>query len=138
MLFEIKVRYSKQTGDDNPAIVKEVYVIEGENFGDAESKLLKILIPESFGNDIDIVAMKKVAPFDIVDCVAPEKVFKCKCVLITIDGEKESRKPVFLYVGASDLELARKAASQYLKSYDSELLSVEETKIVDVYRRENE
>lgn len=136
MLFEIKVRYAKQTGEDNPKIVKEVYVIEGENFGDAESKLLKILIPQSFGNDIDIVAMKKVAPFDIVDCVAPEKVFKCKCVLIISDGEKESRKPIFLYVGASDLELARKAASQYLKSYDSELLSVEETKIVDVYRLE--
>lgn len=136
MLFEIKVRYAKQTGEDNPAIVKEVYVIEGENFGDAESKLLQILIPQSFGNDIDIVEMKKVAPFDIVDCVAPEKVFKCKCVLIISDGEKESRKPIFLYVGASDLELARKSASQYLKSYDSELLSVEETKIVDVYRRE--
>lgn len=136
MLFEIKVRYAKQTGEDNPAIVKEVYVIEGENFGDAESKLLQILIPQSFGNDIDIAAMKKVAPFDIVDCVAPEKVFKCKCVLSIIDGEKESRKPIFLYVGASDLELARKSASQYLKSYDSELLSVEETKIVDVYRRE--
>ena len=135
MLFEIKVRYAKHTGEDNPAIVKEVYVIEGENFGDSESKLLQILIPQSFGNDIDIAAMKKVAPFDIVDCVAPEKVFKCKCVLITIDGEKESRKPIFLYVGASDLELARKSASQYLKSYDSELLSVEETKIVDVYRR---
>lgn len=136
MLFEIKVRYGKQIGDDNPKILKEVYVIEGKNFGDAESKLLKILIPQSFGNDIDIVAMKKVAPFDIVDCVAPEKVFKCKCVLIISDGEKESRKPIFLYVGASDLELARKSASQYLKSYDSELLSVEETKIVDVYRRE--
>lgn len=136
MLFEIKVRYAKQTGEDNPAIVKEVYVIEGENFGDAESKLLQILIPQSFGNVIDIAAMKKVAPFDIVDCVAPEKVFKCKCVLIISDGEEESRKPIFLYVGASDLELARKAASQYLKSYDSELLSVEETKIVDVYRRE--
>ena len=136
MLFEIKVRYAKQTGEDNPKIVKEVYVIEGESFGDAESTLLQILIPESFGNDIDIAAMKKVAPFDIVDCVAPEKVFKCKCVLIISDGEEESRKPIFLYVGASDLELARKAASQYLKSYDSELLSVEETKIVDVYRRE--
>ena len=136
MLFEIKVRYAKQKGDDNPKIVKEVYVIEGESFGDAESTLLQILIPESFGNDIDIAAMKKVAPFDIVDCVAPEKVFKCKCVLIISDGEKESRKPIFLYVGSSDLELARKAASQYLKSYDSELLSVEETKIVDVYRRE--
>lgn len=136
MLFEIKVRYAKQTGEDNQKIVKEVYVIEGESFGDAESTLLQILIPESFGNDIDIAAMKKVAPFDIVDCVAPEKVFKCKCVLIISDGEEESRKPIFLYVGASDLELARKAASQYLKSYDSELLSVEETKIVDVYRRE--
>ena len=136
MLFEIKVRYAKQTGEDNPKIVKEVYVIEGESFGDAESTLLQILIPESFGNDIDIVAIKKVAPFDIVDCVAPEKVFKCKCVLIISDGEEESRKPIFLYVGASDLELARKAASQYLKSYDSELLSVEETKIVDVYRLE--
>ena len=136
MLFEIKVRYAKQTGEDNPKIVKEVYVIEGKSFGDAESTLLQILIPQSFGNDIDIAAMKKVAPFDIVDCVAPEKVFKCKCVLIISDGEEESRKPIFLYVGASDLELARKSASQYLKSYDSELLSVEETKIVDVYRRE--
>ncbi len=136
MLFEIKVRYAKQTGEDNPKIVKEVYVIEGESFGDAESTLLQILIQQSFGNDIDIAAMKKVAPFDIVDCVAQEKVFKCKCVLIISDGEEESRKPIFLYVGASDLELARKAASQYLKSYDSELLSVEETKIVDVYRRE--
>ena len=136
MLFEIKVRYAKQTGEDNPKIVKEVYVIEGDSFGDAESTLLQILIQQSFGNDIDIAAMKKVAPFDIVDCVAPEKVFKCKCVLIISDGEEESRKPIFLYVGASDLELARKAASQYLKSYDSELLSVEETKIVDVYRRE--
>ena len=136
MLFEIKVRYAKQTGEDNPKIVKEVYVIEGESFGDAESTLLQILIQQSFGNDIDIAAMKKVAPFDIVYCVAPEKVFKCKCVLIISDGEEESRKPIFLYVGASDLELARKAASQYLKSYDSELLSVEETKIVDVYRRE--
>ena len=135
MLFEIKVRYAKQTGEDNPKIVKEVYVIEGESFGDAESTLLQILIQQSFGNDIDIAAMKKVAQFDIVDCVAPEKVFKCKCVLIISDGEEESRKPIFLYVGASDLELARKAASQYLKSYDSELLSVEETKIVDVYRR---
>ena len=136
MLFEIKVRYAKQTGEDNPKIVKEVYVIECENFGNAESKLLQILIPQSFGNDIDIAAMKKIAPFDFVDCVAPEKVFKCKCVLIINDGEKESRKPIFLYVGASDLELARKSASQYLKSYDSELLSVEETKIVDVYIRE--
>lgn len=43
MLFEIKVRYAKQTGEDNPANVKEVYVIEGENFGDENQNCCKYL-----------------------------------------------------------------------------------------------
>lgn len=132
--YEAKVRYEKQTGEDNPKKVKEVYVVEDVNFGGAESTLLAKLLPYAFGGDIEVIAMKKVTPHDLIECEAPEKVFKCKVVLITIDGDKETRKPVFFYVGADDLESARKTITEWLRSYDSELLSVEETKILEVVK----
>ena len=133
--YESKVRYTKQTGEDNPAKVTEKYVVQDINFGGAESILLNLLMPYAFGGDIEVVSMKKVAPHDIIACESPEKVFKCKAVLIVVDGDKESRKPVFFYVGADDLESARKKITDYLRSYDAELLSVEETKIIDIYKR---
>ena len=133
--YEAKVRYTKQTGEDNPAKVKESYVVQDVNFGGAESILLNLLMPYAFGGDIEVVSMKKVAPHDIIACESPEKVFKCKAVLIVIDGDKVSRKPVFFYVGADDLESARKTITNVLRSYDAELLSVEETKIIDIYKR---
>ena len=133
--YEAKVRYTKQTGEDKPAKVKESYVVQDVNFGGAESILLNLLMPYAFGGDIEVVSMKKVAPHDIIACESPEKVFKCKAVLIVMDGDKESRKPVFFYVGADDLESARKTITNVLCSYDAELLSVEETKIIDIYKR---
>lgn len=133
--YEAKVRYAKQTGEDNPKNVKESYIVEDVNFGGAESTILNNLMPYAFGGEIEVVAMKKVAPFDIVNCESPEKVFKCKAALITIEGDKETRKPVFAYVGADDLESARKTISEYLASYDAELLSVEETKIIDIVKQ---
>lgn len=132
MYYEAKIRYTKQTGEDNPKKVTEMYVIEDVCFGGAENSLLDKLMPSAYNGDIEVVAIKVVKPFDIVHCKNAEKVFKCKLDLIIIDADKESRKRVFVYVGAPDLESARRTIEDTFKSYDCELIAVEETKIVEV------
>ena len=133
MFYEVKVRYAKQTGEDNPAKVTESYLVEGVNFGDAEKQVFDNLKVFVFGEEMEVVAMKVVKPFDLVKCGCAEKIFKCKVDMITIDGDKETRKRVLVFVGADDLESARKIFEEYFKSYDCELIAVEETKIIEVW-----
>ena len=133
MFYEVKVRYTKQTGEDNPAKVTESYLVEGVNFGDAEKQVFDNLKVFVFGEEMEVVAMKVVKPFDLVKCGCAEKIFKCKVEMITIDGDKETRKRVLVFVGADDLESARKIFEEYFKSYDCELIAVEETKINEVW-----
>lgn len=133
MFYEVKVRYTKQTGEDNPAKVTESYLVEGVNFGDAEKQVFDNLKVFVFGEEMEVVAMKVVKPFDLVKCGCAEKIFKCKVDMITIDGDKETRKRVLVFVGADDLESARKIFEEYFKSYDCELIAVEETKIIEVW-----
>lgn len=133
MFYEVKVRYTKQTGEDNPAKVTELYLVEGVNFGDAEKQVFDNLKVFVFGEEMEVVAMKVVKPFDLVKCGCAEKIFKCKVDMITIDGDKETRKRVLVFVGADDLESARKIFEEWFKSYDCELIAVEETKINEVW-----
>lgn len=135
MYYEVKVRYTKQNGEDNPAKVTELYLVNDECFGGAEKQALENLKVFVFGEDIEVVAMKVVKPFDIVKCGCAEKIFKCKVDMITVDMEKETRKRVFVYVGATSLEEARKTFEDEFKSYDCELISVEETKINEVWKQ---
>ena len=133
MFYEVKVRYTKQTGEDNPAKVTESYLVEGVNFGDAEKQVFDNLKVFVFGEEMEVVAMKVVKPFDLVKCGCAEKIFKCKVDMIIIDGDKETRKRVLVFVGADDLESARKIFEEWFKSYDCELIAVEETKINEVW-----
>ena len=52
MIFhEIKVHYDRQTGEDNPGKVKEVYLIDGAvSFADAENCLMEEIKPFIFGD----------------------------------------------------------------------------------------
>ena len=51
MIFhEIKVHYDRQTGEDNPGKVKEVYLIDGAvSFADAENCLMEEIKTFIFG-----------------------------------------------------------------------------------------
>ena len=52
MIFhEIKVKYDRQTGEDNPGKVKETYLIYGAvSFADAENCLMEEIKPFIFGD----------------------------------------------------------------------------------------
>ena len=52
--------------------------------------------------------------------------------MITIDGEKETRKNVAMLVQANQADDAIFALKQAIKSYDSEIISIAKTNIMDI------
>ena len=58
--------------------------------------------------------------------------YKARVEMITIDGEKETRKNVALLVQANMLDDAIFALRQALKSYDCEILSIAKSPVMDI------
>jgi hypothetical protein len=130
---EIKVNYERQTGEDNPGKVKEVYLIDGAvSFADAENCLMAEIKPFIFG-DCEVQSCKRSQYFEIFPNDGGEYWYKARVEMITIDGEKETRKNVAMLVQASTLDDAIYALKQALQSYDCEVISVAKCRdLVDV------
>jgi len=58
--------------------------------------------------------------------------YKARVELITIDGEKETRKNVATLVQANMLDDAIYALKQALKSYDCEIISIAKSPVMDI------
>lgn len=129
---EIKVSYERQTGEDNPGKVKEIYLIDGAvSFADAENCLMEEIKPFIFG-DCEVQSCKRSQFFEVFPNEGGEYWYKARVEMITIDGEKETRKSVPLLVQANLLDDAIYALRQAMKSYDCELLSIAKTPIMDI------
>ena len=129
---EIKVKYDRQTGEDNPGKVKETYLIDGAvSFADAENCLMEEIKPFIFG-DCEVQNCKRSQFFETF--ANPDGAFwyKARVEMITIDGEKETRKNVSVLVQANTLDDAVFALKQAMSSYDCELISVAKTQIMDI------
>ena len=133
MIFhEIKVHYERQTGEDNPGKVKEIYLIDGAvNFSDAENCLMAELKPFIFG-DCEVQSCKRSQFFEVFPNEGGAYWYKARVEMITIDGEKETRKSVPVLVQANLLDDAVFALKQAMNSYDGELISIAKTPIVDI------
>ena len=138
MIFhEIKVKYERQTGEDNPGSVKEVYLIDGAvSFADAENCLLQEIKPFIFG-ECEVQNCKRSQFFEIFPNEEGAFWYKARVEMITIDGEKETRKNVSMLVQANMLDDAVYALRQALKSYDCELISIAKSPIVDILNAVN-
>lgn len=136
LLYEIKVHYQRQTGEDNPGNVKETYLVEGLNCADVETRLMNELKPLIFG-DCEVPSCKKVQFFDIFPNEGGEYWYKGRVEMITIDNDKETRKAVSVLVQANMLDDAVHALKQYLNTYDCEIISVAKSPILDVLRAVN-
>lgn len=133
MIFhEIKVSYDRQTGEDNPGKVKEVYLIDGAvSFADAENCLMEEIKPFIFG-DCEVQSCKRSQFFETFPNEGGEYWYKARVEMITIDGEKEVRKNVAMLVQTNTLDDAVFALRQALKSYDCELISIAKSPIMDI------
>ena len=134
MIFhELKVNYSRQTGEDNPGKVKETYLVDGAvSFADAENCVMEEIKPFVFGGECEVMSCKKSQYFEIFPNEGAEYWYKGRGEMITIDGEKETRRNVAVLVQANLLDDAVFALRQALKSYDCEILSIAKSPVMDI------
>ncbi len=133
MIFhELKVHYERQTGEDNPGKVKEIYLVDGAvSFADAENCLMDAIKPFVFG-ECDVMSCKRSQFFEVFPNEGGAYWYKARVEMITIDGEKETRANKAVLVQANLLDDAVFALKQALKSYDCELISIAKTPIMDI------
>jgi len=134
LFYEIKVAYERQTGENNPGKVKEVYLLEGVNCADVETRLMDELRPYIFG-DVEVSSCKKVQFYDLLTSPTGEGWFKARVEMITIqDDGKETRKTVSILVQATTIAEALKSVTSHLTALDCEIVSIQRSPILEVYR----
>lgn len=132
-LFEIKVNYARQTGEDNPGSVRETYLVDCVNPSDAETILRDELKPFIFG-DLEIERITNRNFFEIFTDLGADNWYKARVELLTIDGDKESRRVVAVMVQASTISDALQALKEKMAGYDCEILSVAKTPVLDLLK----
>ena len=137
MIFhEVKAVYERQSGEDNPAKVKETYLVEAVNCADAEKQVMDEIKPFVFG-DSEVTACQKRQFFEIINAPEGDKWYKGRVELITIeDSGKETRKAVSLLVQADSAAMALKNLSNAMNGYDCEILSIAKSPVLDILRTE--
>lgn len=130
--YEVKVEYTRQTGEDNPKFVKESYMTDNVDFGAAESVVHTYL--KKFAADlVTTLSMKILKVYDKFQMNEGKAHIYCgKVKFVTIDDNGTERSQVYrVYVGADSLSEAKEFLHEQYKDYDAELVGIEETKMLE-------
>ena len=134
IFYEIKISYTRQTGEDNPAGVKETYMVEGLTCADVENRLIEEIKPFISG-EWEVKACKQVQFYDLIPSPEGDRWYKARVEMITIeDNGKEKRKAVSIYVQASNVTEANRTLQKSLNNLDCEVVSITRSPILEVYR----
>lgn len=134
IFYEIKISYTRQTGEDNPAAVKETYMVEGLTCADVENRLIEEIKPLISG-EWEVKTCKQVQFYDLIPSPEGDRWYKARVEMITIeDNGKEKRKAVSIYVQASNVTEANKTLIQSLNNLDCEVVSITRSPILEVFR----
>ena len=131
-LFQMTVTYQRQTGEDNPGLVKESYVASGMTPADVQNQVLEEIAPFVFG-ELEVPSIRKRNFFEVLKDEGKEYYYEAKVQMITIDGDKEVRKEVLILVQADTVTDAAHALDKELQSYYCEVISIIKSNIVDVF-----
>ena len=134
IFYEIKISYTRQTGEDNPAAVKETYMVEGLTCADVENRLVEEIKPLISG-EWEVKTCKQVQFYDLIPSPEGDRWYKARVEMITIeDSGKEKRKAVSIYVQASNITDANKTLQHALNNVDCEVVSITRSPILEVFR----
>ena len=136
IFYEIKINYTRQTGEDNPASVNEIYFVEGLTIADVEERLLGE-IQRYISGEWETKSCKQVQIYDYIANPTADKWYKARVELITLDNDKETRKAVNVYAQADSINEATKAVHQAMGNDDFEVASIARTKLIDIIRAVN-
>ena len=130
--FQVNVKYDRQTGEDNPGQVKEIYLVKAETCSDAERIVLEEIKPYIFG-DCETPKIQKKSYFDLFKGSSEAVLYyEAKVELIIIDGDKETRKAVSILISELCINDAISVLMEQMKGFDYEIVSIKKTGIVDV------
>lgn len=134
LFYEIKVKYARQNGEDQPKTEKETYLVEGLTCADVEKRLLEEIKPQIFGY-YELPSCKKVELYDIVASGDGDRWYKAKVEMITVeDSGAEVRKSVPILVQADTIKDALRVLQDYLQTLDCEIVSITRSQIIEVLR----
>jgi hypothetical protein len=134
IFYEIKISYTRQTGEDNPTAVKETYMVEGLTCADVENRLIEEIKPLISG-EWEVKSCKQVQFYDLIPNPEGDRWYKARVEMITVeDNGKETRKAVSIFVQAGNLTEANKHLHQALSNLDCEVVSITRSPILEVYR----
>jgi hypothetical protein len=137
MVFhQVNVAYDRQTGEDNPGKVKETYLVEAVSCADAEQQVKEHVQPLMWGSDCDIPQVRKRLFFDVFPSEDKTLWFEAKVELITIDGDRETRKAVKFLIQEDSILEAVKSLKDRLTLYDCDIISIAQSPIIEVMRNE--
>jgi hypothetical protein len=136
--FECRVSYDKV--QDNGAIkrITEAYLVEAENFTEAEERITRNMQPYISG-DFTVSAVRRRNYDNVIESGEGDYFYRVKLIIITIDEKTaaEKKNNLFLLVQADDLETALYDVKDYMHGSveDWQFHTITETSILDVYRR---
>lgn len=134
IFYELKISYTRQTGEDNPKAVKETYLVEGLTASDVEERLLGE-IQKYLSGEWETKSCRQVQFYDLIPNSAGDQWYKARVEMITIeDNGKEKRKAVTIYVQASNITEANKNLQQSVSNLDCEVISITRSAILEVFR----
>ncbi len=134
IFYEVKVNYTRQTGEDNPGKVREAYLVESINCSNAESRTIEFIEPYIFG-DLETPQIKKRQFFEILPLSGSEYWYEGKVELITIeDSGEEKRHTVNILVQANGFTEALTRFKDAMNGYDCEIIGLKKSAIIEVLR----
>ena len=137
--FEVSLRYRKISEDGREKSVTEQYVVDSISFSEAEERILKEM-EQFIRGDYSVKAIKKVAYKEVffTNDGEGDKWYKARLQFIIIDENtgKEKRSNVIYLVQSSSLNAVCKSIDEIMDGsfFDYESMSVQETKILDVFK----
>ena len=136
--FEVSLRYRKISEDGREKSVTEQYVVDSISFSEAEERILKEM-EQFIRGDYSVKAIKKAyKEVFFTNDGEGDKWYKAKLQFIIIDENtgKEKRSNVIYLVQSSSLNAVCKSIDEIMDGsfFDYESMSVQETKILDVFK----
>jgi len=134
--FDVKVKYEKTQEEGKIVKIVEEYLFDALSFTEAEARVYEELTPFISGEFIT-AAIKREKINEMFSNVNGDKWYRSKVAFISLDEIKgvEKRTLSTMMVQANDIQDAWNVLKEGMKGSmaDYEVLSITETKILDVY-----
>lgn len=138
MFFEVRIRYEKTMENGQNKKVNEPCLVDALSFTEAEARIINEMTPFISG-DFKVKAVKEVNFSEIFfsNEELADTYFKARLAYVTLDEHSGKEKKTYtnVLVQAADLRDAVKKLDEDMKGTmaDYKIVSIAETKIMDVY-----